>query len=210
MHEPIRASELVGEYLAQPDYKADFRAVQSSIAGQESWKLERRQHFRQPGAPRWEAFARGDWTRALELIEERRHSAPELLAKAANLAIRMHRVRVVKQPLSPYLQWELHSLKVSAECGELIRVVPANLVRDLEAESELPELITLGPSVAYHILYTDSGEPNGGVKVTHPGTVARITGLTRYLYEAGEDIATFFEREVAPLPPPPGEHALRD
>jgi hypothetical protein len=30
------------------------------------WKLERRQTFREPGMPSWEAFAAGDWNHALE------------------------------------------------------------------------------------------------------------------------------------------------
>jgi hypothetical protein len=206
MPEPLRAGELAGERLSLADYRADFRAVYSTIAGQESWKLERVQHFRQPDTPSWVAFARGDWERALELIEEKRQSIPDILAMATNLGIGQYRARVVAEPLCPYLQWELHSLKVSAECGEFIRVVPSDLVRALEADGELPELITLGPTVAYQILYTESGELAGGVKITDPGVVTHIADLTRHLYEAGEDIATFFERVVAPMPAPLGEH----
>jgi hypothetical protein len=210
MPEPLRATELAGEFLSQPDYRADFAAVLGTIAGQEVWKLERRQHFREPIHEDWRAFARGDWELALQLTEATRESVAKSYAKNASLGIVPHRARVVEQPISPYLQWELHALKVNAECGERIRVVPVDLVRDLEAGGELPELVTLGPSVAYHIQYTDSGEPAGGVKLTDPGVVAHIVGLTRYLYEAGEDLAMFFEREVAPLPPPPGEDALRN
>jgi hypothetical protein len=206
--EPLSASELAGERMSQADYRADFRAVLGTIAGQESWKLERGQHFREPGAEDWEAFARGDWERSLELIEEDRHSTTHLVAKATRLGIGQYRARVVEQPIRPYLQWELHALMVRAECGERIRVVPVDLVRDLEAEGELPELITLGASVAYQILYTESGELAGGVKITDTRVVAHITDLTRHLYEAGEDLATFFEREVAHLPPPRGEKAL--
>lgn len=206
MPEPLKAGELAGEVLAQPDYRADFRAVYSTIAGQDVWKLERRQHFREPGAANWEAFARGDWELALQLDEARRESLTEFLAESASHGISHYRARVVDQPVSPYLQWELHALKVRAECGERVRVVPADLVRDLEAEGEIPELVTLGSSVAYQIVYTDPGEPAGSVKITEPGVVAHIVALTRYLYEAGEDITTFYQRVVAPLPPPPGEH----
>jgi hypothetical protein len=205
MPEPLTASELAGEFLSQADYKADFRAVYSTIAGQKLWKLERRQHFREPGVEDWEAFARGDWERALELIEEDRHSTTDLQAKAIHLGISQYRVRVVEQPICPYLQWELHALKVRAERGAHIRVVPVDLVRELEVEGQLPELVALGPSVAYRILYTDSGEPAGGVKIIDRKVVERVIDLTRYLYAAGEDLTTFFERIVAPLPPPPGE-----
>jgi hypothetical protein len=50
---------------------------------------------------------------------------------------------VVERPICPYLQWELHLLTMRAQCGELIRVVPVDMVRDLEANGQLPELITL-------------------------------------------------------------------
>lgn len=100
---------------------------------------------------------------------------------------------------------------MKAECGELIRVATADFVRALEAEGALPELVTLGPSVVYHILYDDCGEAAGAVKITDPAVVKHATDLTRYLYEAGEDLRAFFERVVAPLPPPPrGDRVLRD
>lgn len=116
---------------------------------------------------------------------------------------------MVAEPIIPYLQWELHSLKLRAECGELIRVLPAKAVRRLEDNGELPEVVTLGPSAAYHILYDANGELAGGLKVTDPQTVERVTELVRRLYAEGEELATFFEREVASLPPPPGDTVPR-
>jgi hypothetical protein len=205
----LAASDLVGEGLSVPDYRADFRAEEKAIAGQESWKLERRQHFRQPGSASWEAFARGDWGQALQLIEDRREVLTQFAAEVKAQGLDLYRVRVVEEPIRPYLQWELHSLRLRAECGELIRLVSGDQVRDLEADGELPELITLGPSVAYHILYDGEGELAGGVKITDLSVVRRITDLTRSLYEAGEDIEAFFERVVAPLPPPIG-HGIFD
>ena len=208
MPEPLRGGDLAGERLSLADYRADFRAVEWTIGGQESWKLERGQHFRAPGFVSWEAVARGDWERALELNEARRQPVAEFQAKVSDFGIALYRLRVVEEPISPYLQWELHGLKVRGECGELIRVATVDLVREFEAEGELPELITLGPSVLYHILYDENGELAGGVKIIDPKVVARATDLTRHLYGAGEDIATFFQRVVAPLPPPRGEKIL--
>lgn len=118
----------------------------------------------------------------------------------------LYRLRVVAEPIIPYLQWELYPLKLRAECGELIRILPATAVRELEDHGELPEVVTLGPSTAYHILYNADGVLAGGVKVTDPQAVGRVTGLIRRLYGKGEDLAAFFEREVAPLPPPRGDN----
>lgn len=204
MPDSLDGWDAAGTRLALADYRADFRAADSTIAGQDSWKLERRQHFRQPGTASWEAFARGEWDEALRLIEARRGSLMKSGAEAAEKGTRLYRLRVVAQPIIPYLQWELHSLKLRVECGELIRVLPAAAVRDLEDDGELPEIVTLGSSVAYHILYNPNGELIGGVKVTDPRGVGRATDLIRRLYARGEDLAEFFEREVAPLPPPRG------
>ena len=107
----LAASDLVGEGLSVPDYRADFRAEEKAIAGQESWKLERRQHFRQPGSASWEAFARGDWGQALQLIEDRREVLTQFAAEVKAQGLDLYRVRVVEEPIRPYLQWELHSLK---------------------------------------------------------------------------------------------------
>lgn len=101
----------------------------------------------------------------------------------------------------------MHSLKLRAECGELIRILPAAAVRQFEDDGELPEVVTLGASTAYHILYDADGVLTGGVKVTNPQAIGRVTRLVRRLYGEGEDLATFFEREVSPLPPPRGDTA---
>ena len=205
MPNPLDGWDAGGTRLSLEDYRADFRATEPMITGQDSWKLERRQHFRQPGSASWEAFARGQWAEALRLIEARRESLMESGAKTAEKGTDLYRLRVVAEPIIPYLQWELHSLKLRAQCGEFIRILPAAAVRQLEDGGELPEVVTLGPLNAYHILYDADGVLTGGVKVTNPQAVGRVTDLVRRLYGQGEDLATFFEREVALLPPPRGD-----
>jgi hypothetical protein len=207
MPNPLDGWDAGGTRLSLEDYRADFRATESMITAHESWKLERRQHFRQPGSASWEAFTRGQWAEALRLIEARRESLMEFGAETAEKGTGLYRLRVVAEPIVPYLQWELHSLKLRAECGELIRVLPVAAVRHLEDDRELPEVVTLGPSTAYHILYDADGVLAGGVKVTSPQAVGRVTGLVRRLYGEGEDLAAFFQREVSPLPPPYGDTA---
>lgn len=73
---------LGGVQLTLGQYRDEFRSAQWAIPGQESWKLERRQHFREPGFASWEAFARGEWDTALRLMEDER----EYLAHAQNAA----------------------------------------------------------------------------------------------------------------------------
>ena len=194
-----------GERLALRPYRDDYDKRISAAAGNVSWKFERQQHFREPGFASWEAFARGDWGRALELIENEREGLEELARQAADDGLRLLRVRVVEKPIEPYLQWELHLLRVRAECGEEIRVIGPERIRKLEADGPLPELLTIGSDTLYRILYDEDGVLEGAVIFTDRETVAQATDLIESLYEAGEDMGSYFQRKIARLEPPRGE-----
>src|SRR5690606_28760771 len=99
-----------------------------------------------------------------------------------------HRVRVVEEPPTPYLQWELHALRVQAECGVSVRVVDAERLRSLERSAPLPEVVVLGGSVLYEVRYTDAGAPEGAVRHTDPEVVATWEEFISGLYAAGEDL----------------------
>ena len=75
---------------------------------------------------------------------------------------------MVEQPITAYLPWELHLLRVHAECGELIRVIGLERVAALEQDSPLPELITLGRNTVYGISYDASGPADGAVRYQDP------------------------------------------
>ncbi|MGP4109523.1 DUF6879 family protein [Streptomyces sp. 4N509B] len=192
-----------GERLGQSDYKRDFRQRFQALDGQGMWKLERRQHFRESGVPSWEAFVRGDWSEALRLYERRRAELAALTEDKRRRRIDSRRVRVVELPIAPYVQWELNAFRVRVESGDQIRVVGPEKLRDLEHGGPLPELINLGGDTLYEIRYDEQGVADGAIRYTDPGLVERYRQLWRELYEAGEDLLTFFDREVAHLPPPP-------
>lgn len=213
MHNRLDRGRLGGEALSLPQYRSDFSARQWEIGGHDSWKLERAQHFREPGVPSWEAFARGDWEESLRLIEAERDHLTEFANRARALDIGLYRVRVVEvtdqePPIVPYLQWELNLLKLRVECGERIRVVSPDQIADYETGGNpLPELVTLGRSVLYEVLYDDMGELTGAIRVIDASAIAAASDLVGSLYERGEEFGAFFERAVAPLPAPPGESA---
>jgi hypothetical protein len=102
---------------------------------------------------------------------------------------------------------ELYFLKIRAECGELIRVVGTDQVAEYEARRPLPELVTFGSAILYRVVYSSEGELSGAVKFSVPAIADRATSLIRGLYAQGEDLESFFRRDVAPLPPPRGETA---
>lgn len=193
-----------GERLGLEAYREDFRSRDFAVDGCDSWKLERRQHFREPGDASWEAFVQGDWQEALRLIEAQRVGLLDVSRLAERHRCRLLRVRVVEVPLTPYLQWELHLLRVRAECGELIRVIGPEDIAAFEREGPVPELVTLNDDTVYEILYDAEGVLEGAVRYLDVGTRDRVAARVEELYVLGEDIGTFFDREVAHLKPPTG------
>ncbi|OEV08754.1 DUF6879 family protein [Streptomyces nanshensis] len=191
-----------GVTLEREDYRREFREREEEIRDRDSWKLERRQHFEEQGSASWDAMRRGEWETALRLLEENREA---LLATAREDARRrsfFHRVRVVEQSLSPYVQWQLHSLRLRAEYGETVRVVDAADLESAESAGVLPELVVLGGEVLYRVRYTGTGVPDGAVRYTDPRLVEEWERYLRRLHETGEDVQSYFTRRVEHLPPP--------
>ncbi|MFJ6620790.1 ATP-binding protein [Kitasatospora sp. NPDC091335] len=191
-----------GESLARDDYKRDFRERDALVRGRDSWKLERRQHFEEQGSPSWDAARRGDWAEALRLLEGRRQALLAIGREDAARQSFFHRVRVVERPWTDYLWWQLHSLRIRAECGERIRIVRAAALAASEEFGPLPEIVVLGGRTLYQVRYSDTGIPAGAVRYTDPGLVRRWEDYLADLHRAGEDVRAYFDREVAPLPPP--------
>jgi hypothetical protein len=196
--------ELPARELGLESYKADFRRHFWTVGV--SWKIERRQSFQEPGNPSWEAMAAGDWDTSLKLVEEMRAPRMRHQRELDARGIAQRRARVVSMPISPYLQWELHALRLWAELGEQIRVLSATVVRDLETTGELPEVVVLGDAsaaqpVMYEILYRED-RLAGARKFTDPELIAACRAEIAALWSKGEDLLDYFERVIAPLPPP--------
>ena len=191
-----------GERLNRADYRRDFQRLEAQMHDQEAWKLERRQHFEEQGSASRDALRRGDWAGSLHLLESRRPALLKAARQDEQRGYTFHRVRIVERPLTPYVQWELHSLRIRAEYGERIRIIDADKISAHERSGLLPELVTLGGRALFHILYTDTGVPNGAIRYTDPDLINGWDDYLKALYAQGADIAAFFTREVEALPPP--------
>ncbi|MFJ2816196.1 DUF6879 family protein [Streptomyces sp. NPDC087294] len=191
-----------GERLTRAVYRQDFRARSAALRNVDSWKLERLQHFEEQGSPSRDALRRGDWESALRLLEDRREDLRADAEEDARQGYRFHRVRVVQRPLTPYVQWELHSLRQRAEYGERVHVVDAGQVAPAERAGRLPELVVLGGRTLFQVLYSDTGASLGAIRYTDLDFVGSWESYIRRLSLEGDDIQAYFEREVAHLPPP--------
>lgn len=191
-----------GVRLSQAQYEEDFNANLWRVDGADSWKLERMQSYTEAGFPSWEAFMSGDWSAALRLYEKERSGIAEFHENFRRHQSSLYRVRVVEEPVTPYVQWEMHCLRLRAECGEKIRVVSSSAVSSYEASGALPELISLCGRVLYRTTYGDRQQPDGALRYTGPELLARYEAFASGLYEAGEDVELYFKRAVEGLPPP--------
>ncbi|MER7009567.1 DUF6879 family protein [Dactylosporangium sp. NPDC000555] len=172
------------ELLTLDDYFLDFDQDFWSIEEGDFWKLERQQHFREPGDNSWRAFAEGNWSEALRLLEARRDDLADYYRRIAAHGFATFRVRVVEQPIIPYLQWELHLLRARERAGALIRVIGPDKIAELEFDGLVPEFATLGSTVLYEPVYDEQGvlvcgspvpRPQSGrtLPTAYPGTLRR-------------------------------------
>ncbi|MGW5053391.1 DUF6879 family protein [Actinokineospora sp. NPDC004072] len=190
-----------GQRLLGAAYWSRFEADFWRIGASGFWKLERLQTFREPGDPSWRAFADGRWDHALALLEQRRAELAEHYAKMAAKGFQTWRIRVVEHPLTDYLLWEMHLLRLRDELGGHTRVLDAREVADHERHSILPEVIVLGDHVVYELLYDETGLQEGGIRHTGSAVAARCREFIRALYGKGEEISRFFAREIAAAAP---------
>ncbi|MEU1658703.1 DUF6879 family protein [Streptomyces griseofuscus] len=191
----------VSERLDRPTYHADFWRVRASGIRHMN-KLERGQEFKERGFASWEAFAAGEWDRALSLVQEKREGYERQFREAAQLGILERRLRVVEFPVTPYVQWELHVLRVRVELGDHIKVLDARKISDIEQDRPVPEVVILGEVAMYEVVYDDDGNAAGANRFTDPALIRETSAGFEALYERGEDFHDFFDREIAPLAPP--------
>lgn len=194
-----------GERLELDAYLEDFdkRFWDAGSSGEAGfWKLERRQSFKEPGVESWEASFRGEWGTAKALIAEQRDHYERYFRKIADHGFGLHRVRVVEEPVTPYLQWELHLLRLKEQCGEDTRIVQADDISSLESDARFPEIAIIGSSVLYEIIYDDDGTLAGGTRYIDKVLISDCRKLIRDIHRRGERLETYFKRRIASLPPP--------
>lgn len=189
------------ERLDRPTYHADLGRVYTSGIGFLN-KLERGQHFKERGFPSWEAFADGDWERALSLVEERREDYAEELRQASRLGVTHRRLRVVEFPITPYVQWELFVLRVRVDLGDDIKVFDSREISNIERTRPVPEVVILGDAAMYEVVYDEDGNAAGANRYTDRSLIRETNAGFDALYERGEGFHGFFDREIVTLAPP--------
>ncbi|WP_157547897.1 DUF6879 family protein [Nonomuraea candida] len=205
------------EYL--DDFWPNFRRIDDVF-----WKLERTQSFRDPGEPGWTALLDAEWERSLKLIDDGQGLAVMSEGTAGNghagdsggpggregaggggrqvVSVPRRRIRIVEQPVTPYLQWEMHVLAMRVRAAEQVRVLDAGEVAELEVGRRLPELVVLGTRVMYEVTYDESGRHSGARRIDDREVIVACQGELDKLFATGEEFRAYYEREIVPLPSP--------
>lgn len=185
-----------------PDFQANWRP------GSVFYKLERGQHYAEPSSPSWQAFNRGDWDEALRLHDASREELETL--KAGNQGVESYRIRVVETPVSPYVQWEMHYLRLRDDVGlNNIRVLDAALLAPFEHDGPIAsDLNVINPHVAYKVHYDLHGAIHYVTRYTDRATVNAASIIITSLWGMGEPIQSYFTREIAPLDAPTIDEVL--
>jgi hypothetical protein len=195
----------VGERLELPEYYADID--DNYARAKEFWKLERGQVYAEPDDESWKAFDGGDWEESTRLIEQRRTWLGDYFQRNSARGMVSRRVRIVSLPVTPYLQWELHGLRLRDELGQETRVLLDREVADFEDHGPLPDLNLLDIGVMYQVIYDDNGVAGHALRYADAALVRRCRDFIGDLFEKGEPIRKFFRREVAHLPAPRPVHS---
>ncbi|OLF15365.1 DUF6879 family protein [Actinophytocola xanthii] len=200
MHELLRGADF--EWLPLDSYREDFERHFWHTGSPGFWKLERGQYFQEPENDSWQAFARGDWAKSLELIEAQLPTMRDYYGRIADSGFAAKRVRVVEEPVTDYLQWELHVLRARDANGGLVRVIGAEMVGEWETSGPLPEIYTLGTELMYEAIYDETGILDSARKFTAREVIERCRRFIVDLYTKGEPLQSYFDRRVVTLPAP--------
>lgn len=191
----VRAAD--GEFLGLAAYQAEFEEVYRD-ASEVVWKLERAQHFHEAGRAELAGRRRG------RLGEGRRAHRGD--AGPADRDV----PRAGPVPAAACRRAAPHSLPAVGGAdlrrtgggGRGDQSDRSGGGRPLETRAPLPELVVFGPSLLYEVRYDEIGAAVGARRITDTAVVAPCLSALASLYGEGEDLMPFFEREVAPLPPP--------
>jgi hypothetical protein len=197
-----RIRQISGTLLDRRSYHERMRVETAQMNGI-VWKLERSQVFTEAADdPAWQAFASGDWLKSVAVFESERSDIQAEAEKYTRQGSEFRRLRIVEQPVSAYLQWELQSLKIFDESGMPIRALDASSVRNLEDSGQLPEIVIVGDEVLYEVQYDSQWSACGARRITDRDVIWQATADIAGLWAEAEPLAEYFSREIATLPPP--------
>jgi hypothetical protein len=135
------------------------------------------------------AYQQGDIHAARELLQQEAKGDRPLYEDVKRRNIEYARVRLLQEPLSPYLEYELLSYRIRADLGENIEVVTCEPALRLPDEHHFDFLLFDRRTALIHDYGTDEiGRQTGGWLTREPQIIARL-----------EEIAATLRLQAVPL-----------
>ncbi len=105
-------------------------------------KVERLQEYDESDSAGYQAFKRGAYAEARNLVQRMVRSQTTNYSHARRFGVAMIRIRICDLPLSPYLlHYEIPAYLADIECGEDIRFVDSRLIDDLLTDSGISDYV---------------------------------------------------------------------
>lgn len=142
-----------------------FRQARSDV-----FRLELRDCYNVPAErDRWEAFQARDWSRLDELNTAQRAAWMHLMRDVTSTGRRVERVRVITEPPTGYIQFELLLNAGNAEAGEDIRYLPRSEAGELALPSV--DYWLFDSAVAVVLQFDDDDRLRGMELVDEPAAI---------------------------------------
>lgn len=177
------------------EFGAAFSAAWSKIESR-FLKLECWQAYRELEASASQtAYERGDVEIARELLQQEAEADRPLYDDVDRRGIEYARVRLVQEPLSTYLGYELLSYRIRAEMGERIEVVRCDPALRLPDERHFDFLLFDRHTALVHDYGTGGvGRQTGGWLTHDPSAITRLDEMISTLRQDAIPLRQYLEK----------------
>jgi len=175
------------ERLSLDQFGSEFRRAWREVASR-FLKLECWQAYQEPETKSLHAFLKGDRARVPELLKAEAERDKPIYADVLARDIDYARIRVVRRPLTPYLQWEMLNYDVRAAMGENIVIFDDTGNTEPLPNDSCFDFLLFDRRVALVHDYGTNGLQAGGWLVRSPAVLERL-----------EEIAISLRQQSIPL-----------
>ncbi len=164
-------------------------------------RLENRENYDVPSERKWVARFLAGQQRDPE-YEVLKRSWIDTVRAGVERGARMERVRVVPEPLTLYLRYELHGNRGNAEGGEDIRYLPQARAHELDLPDH--DFWVFDSEILVLMRFTGDDRPLPHEVVTDPELVARHEAWIDLAMQHATPYAEYLAQDPTREDPPPG------
>lgn len=178
----IEIVEEMSYFSSASDFFSNFHEAWRDVKNH-VFKLETRQSYREPGNPSYDELEKGNFVKAVELIEESKKEDIKLYLSLKDRNVKFYRCRPISFPISDYLQWELECYKFNSLHGENIFISKTN---EIYQNYALHDFMVFDDTLAFVHDYNHQGEIIGGWKSTNRNIIDNLSILFLCIKEKSE------------------------